>query len=127
MSGKLIAVDNGNIKIDNASVSATLNLNKVKAEKGKVSGSSILLQGTQGIVTNITSNGATIPDIGPYTLTIKSTVKKVKAERKLVLLEGDQSDKVTATPQIPENPPTNYPVTFKLVIQSAGQTKVRAV
>lgn len=70
--------------------------------------------------------GATIPDPGPYTATWQSTAIKAKAEGKEVLLEGDKTTVINAVPQIPGTPPTNYPVSFQLVVQASGQVKAKA-
>lgn len=70
--------------------------------------------------------GATIPDPGPYTATWQSTAIKDSSEGKKLLLEGDQTTVINAVPQIPGTPPTNYPVSFQLVVQSAGQVKAKA-
>lgn len=97
---------------------------KVKAEVKLVH-----RDGDQITVSAITvpAAGATIPDPGPYTVALNKTVVKTKAEGIEVLVVGDQSDTINATPQIPGTPsPTPYPVSFKCIIQVAGQTKAKA-
>jgi hypothetical protein len=96
---------------------------KVKAEGGGV-----LKDGYGLTVTAITDPGAgaTIPDPGPYNVSFSSTGSKVKADGTLVLREGDETDVISASPQIPGSPPVVFPVSFKYVINSAGQTKVVA-
>ena len=74
----------------------------------------------------VTEPGATIPDPGPYDVAFSSTAAAVKAEGIEVLLEGDQTATINATPQIPGTPPTNYPVSFKCKVSAAGQDKVKA-
>ncbi len=72
--------------------------------------------------------GATIPDPGPYDETITSSATKVKADGDLVLLEGDETGTINATPKIPSSPnPIDFPVSFKIYISSAGQIKTKAV
>lgn len=70
--------------------------------------------------------GATIPDPGPYNVAMEATATKVISEGTVVLREGDQSEIINATPQIPGSPPTDYPVSFNCVVSVAGQTKVSA-
>lgn len=95
---------------------------KVKA------GAGVLEDGYQVLVSAITypSAGATIPDPGPYPASFSSTASKVKADGKLVLLEGDKTATINATPQIPGTPPSPNPISFEIVIQVAGQTNVKA-
>jgi hypothetical protein len=96
---------------------------KVKA------GAVVLRDGDEITVTAITvpAAGATIPDPGPYTVAMVATATKSKAEGIEVLREGDLSDTVSATPQIPGTPdPTDYPVSFKCIVDVAGQIKVKA-
>ena len=75
------------------------------------------------------SAGATIPDPGPYSENMNSSSQKVKLKAldKLVLLEGDESGTINATPKIPSTPnPIDFPISFKIQIQSAGQIKAKA-
>jgi hypothetical protein len=81
-------------------------------------------------VTNITCPGllptpASIPDPGPVTGTIQPAAIRTKTEGDLVNREDDESEILSATPQIP-NPggdPIDYPTTFKVKISDAGQTR----
>jgi len=89
----------------------------------------VYLDGTIVAVTAITvpSAGATIPDPGPYNVPLNATAVRTKSESTLVLRKGDESDIINATPQIPGSPsPTPYPVSFSIVIDSAGQTRSKA-
>lgn len=90
----------------------------------------VYLDGTMITVTAITvpSAGATIPDPGPYNVPLNATATRTKSEGTLVLREGDESDIITTTtfPQIPGTPPTPYPVSFSIVIDSAGQIRSKA-
>ena len=72
------------------------------------------VDGNQVTVSAITvpSAGATIADAGPYTVPLNSTAVKSKAEGIEVLRVDDISDTIDATPKIPGNPPTDYPVSF---------------
>jgi len=74
----------------------------------------------------VPSAGATIPDPGPYKVKINASATKTKAEGIEVLVLGDLSDVINATPQIPGSPPVAYPVSFKCTISDAGQTKAKA-
>ena len=71
----------------------------------------------------VPSAGATIPDPGPYVVALQATGTKVLAEGVLVLRQNDQSEVISAIPQIPGSPPTNYPVSFKCIISVPGQVK----
>ena len=79
-------------------------------------------------VTNISvpAAGATTVDPGPYVVKMVSSAQYVKAENKFVLLDGDQSETISATPKIPGTPPVDYPVSFKCVVTDANQAKVKA-
>ena len=98
----------------------------------KVSASALVHRnGDKVVVTNITVDevGATIPDTGPYEVGFVSGSTKVKAEGEFVLLEGDQSEVINATPQIPSPPPddpVDFPISFTVIVDSAGQTKAFA-
>jgi hypothetical protein len=81
----------------------------------------------QVIVTAITFGSATIPDPGPYTATFSATSQKVKADGDFVLLEGDTTDLINATPQTPSSPnPIDTPISFKIKVTFAGQIQVTA-
>jgi hypothetical protein len=101
----------------------------VPSIKCKAEGKGMLKDGYQVIVSAITcpSAGASTPDAVAYPSTFETTATKVKADGTLVLLEGDLTATISATPQIPGSPPVPYPVSFKIEIKLAGQTKVNAV
>ena len=84
------------------------------------------VDGMVAIVTNITvpSAGATTPDPGPYDATFTATSQKNFTQLVKLLREGDQSNQINATPQIPGSPPTPYPISFVCVISDAGQASV---
>ena len=79
-------------------------------------------------VSNITdpTAGATIPDPAIYEAKMISSATRVKSESVLVLLDGDESETIDATPQIPGSPPVDYPVSFKCTITVPGQIKAKA-
>jgi hypothetical protein len=127
---KLVAVQGFTHAISNPIVVATVAPTGTPSVKCKAGWYGICKDGFTMSVSAITvpSVGATIPDPGPYTATFASTAAKVKADGTLVLLEGDETGTVNASPQIPGNPNnTPYPVSFKLSVSAAGQLKVKAV
>lgn len=89
-------------------------------------GAQVHRDGDQVTVTNVTTATATIPDPGPYTVPFNSSAAKVLSEEKLVLLEGDESDTINATPKVPGSPPVDEPVSFTVKISVAGQDKAFA-
>lgn len=126
---KLVAVQGFSHSISDPLVLATVALTGTPSVKCKAGGMGICKHGFGVSVSAITvpSVGATIPDPGPYSASFSSTAVKVKADGSLVLLEGDKTGNITASPQIPGSPPVPYPVTFYLSISAAGQLKVKAV
>jgi len=124
---KNIVVNGFTISISNSQIVATIVPSGTPSVKCKATGLGICKDQFSVVVTNITlpTAGATIPDPGPYTFNFSASSTKCKAESTLVLLEGDTTQDLTATPQIPGSPPTPYPVLFHLVAQAAGQTKVK--
>ncbi len=126
---KNIANESMILQVDNLIVVATISITGSSSTKVKAI-SGVYQDGLAISVTNITapSAGATIPDPGPYNENIASSATKVKAETKLVLLEGDTSGTINATPKIPSSPnPIDFPVSFKVEISSAGQIKAKAI
>jgi hypothetical protein len=126
---ELIAVQGMTLVTNPPTVTAVITplpgvITKVKTEAKLVG-----IDGDQVTVSAITvpSAGATIPDPSPYTVALQSSASKVKAEGTHVLLEGDESETINATPQIPGTPPTNYPVSFTIKISVAGQTKAKGI
>jgi hypothetical protein len=84
--------------------------------------------GDEITVTNITvpTEGATIADPGPYTVAMVSSAELDYTQDIPLLKEGDESETLNATPQIP-NPggdPTDYPVSFICIVDDAGQAVV---
>jgi len=126
--GILIAVDGATLLQDDPLVVCTITPIGTPSTTCKAESKGMLKDGYQITVSNITcpSAGATIPDPGPYPASFISGATKVKADGTLVLLEGDLTATINATPQIPGSPPTPYPVAFKVEIKVAGQTKVKA-
>ena len=95
----------------------------------RINNNGVYLDGLEVSVTNITSpeGGATTADPGPVTGYINASVSKVKENGTLVLVNGDETDILNATPQIPGSPkPTDYPVTFRVRIINSNNTKVEA-
>ncbi len=127
---KKITVDGFTHEFSNALVNATVVLTGVPSVKYKVQTKGICKHQFSATVSAITvpSVGATIPDPGPYTVQFSSTSNKVRDfnDHKFVLLEGDVTGDINATPQIPGSPPVAYPVTFHLRISNAGQVKGNA-
>ena len=125
---KLIAVNGFTCALSNPLVQATVALTGTPSAKCKAGGAGMCKHGFSLSVSAITapSSGATIPDPGPYSASISSSASKVKADGSLVLLEGDKTATITATPQIPGSPPVPFPVSFDISISVAGQTKAKA-
>jgi hypothetical protein len=124
---KAIAVDGCTFLQNDPLVVCTIAPMGVPSIKCKA-GTGILEDGFQVMVSAITypSAGAVTPDPVPYTVAFESTATKVKADGKLVLLEGDLTATINAMPIIPGTPPVQYPVSFKIEIKVAGQTKAKA-
>lgn len=124
----LVAVDGFAYAISNPAVIATVSLLGVPSLKCKAGAKGMCKDGFQVSVSAITvpASGATIPDPGPYSASFASGALKVKADGTLVLLEGDKTGTINASPQIPGTPPVPFPVSFDISISSAGQTKVKA-
>jgi len=96
----------------------------------KNDGNGAYLDGLVISVTAITSpdGGATTPDPGPVIGNISATIEKVKENGTLLLVDGDETGTLEATPQIPSTPdPTDYPVTFKVRITDPNNNEVKAV
>lgn len=110
-------------------VQCTIVVTGVPSTRLKADNLGVYLDGTMLAVTAITvpSAGATIADPGPYNVPLNATAMRTKSDSTLVLREDDESDMINATPQIPGSPsPTPYPVSFTIVIDSAGQTRSKA-
>jgi hypothetical protein len=128
--GILIAVDGATLFQNDPLVVCTITPVGVPSIINKAENKGFLLDGYQVSVSVITypSAGATIPDPGPYVVAFSSGATKVKESGTLVLLEGDLTATINATPQIPALPsPTPYPISFEIEITVAGQIKVKAV
>lgn len=125
----LLAVDGMTLVPDDPLVICTITPIGVPSVKVSAGGKGVIKDGFNVQVTAITypSAGATIPDPGPYTVPLNSSATKVSAEGSNICLEGDLSDAISTTtlPQVPGSPPVSYPVSFKIKIQVAGQTKVK--
>ena len=127
--GTLIAVEGATLLQDDPLVVCTIMEVGVPSLTCKAEGNGMLKDGYNITVSNITypSAGATIPDLGPYPASFISGATKVKADGTLVLLEGDLTAIISATPQIPSSPsPIPYPITFKVEVKVAGQLTVKA-
>lgn len=125
--GMTVTVDQ-TTPIPAGAVTAVITPDPPSATKVFAGGQLVYRSGDTIQVSGITvpSAGATIPDSGPYQVAITATATKFLVEGSLILREGDLSAIVSATPQIPGSPPTDYPVTFQCVISAAGQIKVLA-
>lgn len=126
---ELIAVEGATLLQDDPNVVCTIQEVGSPSTTSKCEGNGILKDGYNLLISNITypSAGATIPDPGPYPAAFITGATKVKADGTLVLLEGDLTGIISAIPQIPGSPPTPNPITFKIEITVAGQTKVKGV
>jgi hypothetical protein len=130
--GKLVANTNMILIPDDPNVVCTITKVGPAGTKLKCDGQFAALDGYQVSVSAITypSAGATVPDPGPYVVPLNATATKMKSENKFVLRVDDLSDTINATPEIPSPPPpgntTPYPISFKIKISVAGNTKVKA-
>jgi uncharacterized Zn-binding protein involved in type VI secretion len=122
---KPVCVDGMTLETDPSTVSCSMSMVGPPSSKVKAEGKGAWHDGDKVSVSNVTvpSAGATIPDPGPYQAAFAAGAAKVKADGKLVLLEGDETATISATPKIPGSPPTNYPVSFKVKASAAGQSK----
>jgi hypothetical protein len=125
VSLKTIAVDGFSYELSDPAVSATVTLTGQPSAKCKAGGKGICKDGFSATIAAITKPPATIPDPGPYSVQFSATAAKAKADGSLVLRVDDTTGDVTATPQVPGNPPSPSLVTFHLKISAAGQTKAK--
>lgn len=128
VQGMTVVVDQTTVNPPGSAVVATIVVNPPSSTKCRGESKLMHRDGDTITVSAITvpTANATIADPGPYTVGMNAAAQYVKAEGALVLREGDLSDTINATPQIPGSPPTDYPVSFKCIVQVAGQTKVKA-
>lgn len=131
MSLKLVAVAGMTLTFipvsPGVSPTGTIIINTSPSIKSLCQGKGLYKHGTQITITNITDSGVggTVPDPGPKITTINSqSGTKGISESLRVLLEGDETDTVTATPTNGDGNPR--PTAFKIKITAAGQTKVVA-
>jgi len=111
---------------DNPAVICSISIVGISSLKVKAGGSGVYKDGLMLSVSAITFGSATIPDAGPYVVPLNATIMKCKADGDLILVEGDLSDMINATPKTPSSPnPIDTPISFKIKIQSAGQIKVK--
>ncbi len=130
---KNIVVDGVTLEPSDPNIQATIEIVSPSSTKVLCEGKGVYHDGDRVKVTDITYPVALAvsKDSGPYVVGFSSTCKKVFADGKLVVLEGDSTAEITATPKIPRNPPqvpedVPVPVTFKIVAKGANQTKVLA-
>ena len=129
MALKLIAVEGMTIQFSDPTIVATVVITGSASIKSKAEGFGVYKDGLSISVSNITSpsNGATIPDPGPYTENFSATALKTKADGELVLRVDDETGTINATPKIPSTPtPIDFPVSFEVQVSAAGQTKAKA-
>lgn len=124
MALKEIAVEGMTLEPDDPLVSATISITGSSSSKSKAEGKGIYKDNLSISVSAITKPPATVPDSGPYTANFSSSASKVKVDGNLVLLDGDETETINATPKLPNGTPN--PISFKVKIQSAGQSKVKA-
>lgn len=96
--------------------------------KNKAGGDGMLLDEHELQITAITNPPSTIPDPGPYSLKFAATATKVKdiGSGKMVLVNGDETNQITASPQTPGSPPVTVPVQIKYTIIVPGQINATA-
>ncbi len=128
---KKIAVEGMTLEIVNGlptPVTGDILINGVASTKCSIDGKGIFQHNLSITISNIKSGTATTPDPTPVNANITATVQYVKAEDKLVLVEGDITAVLNATPIIPPPPPagTPYPVTFQVQITDPNQDKAEA-
>jgi hypothetical protein len=127
VQGMVVTVDQTTVLPAVTPLVATIVISPPTAIKVNVA-ALVYRDGDQITVSAITvpSAGATIPDPGPYLVAMEATAIKTKAEGIEVLREGDLSEQIDATPQVPGSPPVDYPVSFKCIVSDAGQVKFKA-
>jgi hypothetical protein len=123
-----VAVQGMTLVFSDPNVQGTITITGSPSAKVKASNKGVYKDNLGISVTNITypSAGATTPDPGPKTANFSATIAKVKADGQLVLVKNDETGTINATPYIPGAPPTPYPISFKVKISNAGQTKSKA-
>lgn len=125
MALKEIAVEGMTLVFDPPTVSGSISIMGLASLKTKIDGSGVYTDGlTISISSIISTPSAPTPDPMPHVASINSTATYVKEGGSLVLRVGDKTDTITANPINPSGSPV--PTNFKIVIQSAGQTKVKA-
>lgn len=127
----LVAIEGMTLEIVNGSptpVEGTVSITGIPSNINKHQDKGVYLDGLGIQVVNISSPsaGATIVDPGAVAGNISASITKVKEQGTLLLVEGDQTAVLNATPKIPGSPPSDYPVTFQVRITDAGQNKVEA-
>jgi hypothetical protein len=111
---------------DNPAVICNISIVGIASLKVKAGGSGVYKDGLLLSVSAITFGSATIPDPAVYVVPLNASIMNCKADGDLILVEGDESDMINATPQTPSSPnPIDTPVSFKIKIEFAGQTKVK--
>jgi hypothetical protein len=119
-----VAVSGLIMSTDTPSITAILLLTDVPSIKVKASGSGVHIDGSTVSATVVTEGNYV--GAGPFTANYPATSTKSKAEGSLVLRENDESETITATVTNTVSPFDSKDITFKAVISSAGQTKVRS-
>ena len=108
-----------------SSVNAAVTVNPV-SHKMSAGGNSVHLDGDTITVAAINTATASIPDPGPYTVKLKATQDRLKVNGKAVLMVGDKSEIINATPKTPASPnPIDTPISFQCEIVNAGQVRLR--
>lgn len=127
MALKELAVLGMTLQTNPSTVVATMVMVSSPSTVTKAEAKGVYVDGDQVSVSAITvpSAGATIPDPGPYVVPFNAQAVKNKSEGDLVLRLDDETDTINATPMIPGDPNTPYPVSFTIKIVNANQTKVK--
>lgn len=119
---KHIAVEGMTLQPDVVGVVCIITITGVPSEKMIEDGKKVYVDGTMLSVTNITAPGAPSADPGPYNVPLNSSAQYNKLDSDFVLLEGDKSDIINASPKTSGG--TTVPTSFHVEIVSAGQVKV---
>jgi hypothetical protein len=124
---EFIAIESMTLVSSDPTVVCSISLLPTAQNKAKILSAKIHVDGDQITVSAITLPGvkATIPDPGPYTVSLNATAAKVKAGGTLVLRQNDESDTINATPQVPGSPPVEVACSCNCKIANAGQNKVK--
>lgn len=123
---KNIAVEDMTFSFVPSTVYGVVALTGLPSTRLRADNKSVCLDEIGITVSGITADGAPTPDPVIYSSKLNASGSRLKSEEKAVLLEGDLSDSISATP-LTAPPPggTPVPVVFKIQISDAGQERVK--